>query len=58
MAVGVAIERLDRNPGTQINAGVALHLGRDFADHSAQRPDQRRVGALGDSHRKTELATD
>jgi hypothetical protein len=58
MAVGVTVERLDRNPGTQINAGIALHLGRDLADHSAQRADQRRVGALGNSHRKTELATD
>ena len=56
VSVGVAFERLHRHPGPQVDAGVALHLGRDVADHPAERADQRRTGSLRDRHLQAQIA--
>ena len=49
MPRGVPFERLNRNPGAQVDSGVAMHFSRDLADHSAQCPYQGGVTALGDT---------
>ena len=51
-------ERFHRHTGTQVDSGVALHLGGDVADHPAERPDQRCAGALRDRHVQSEITAD
>ncbi len=58
MPVRVAFQRFHRHAGTQVDSGVALHLGGDIADHPAERPDQRCAGAFRDRHVQSEIATD
>ena len=54
----VSFQRLDRDAGAEVDPVVALHLGGDLADHTAERADERRVGALGDGHVEAELPAD
>ena len=56
--VGVAFQRFHRHTGTQVDPGVALHLGGDIADHPAERPDQWCAGAFRDRHVQSEITTD
>ena len=58
MPVGVAFQRFHRHTGTQVDSGVALHLGGDVADHPAERPDQWCAGAFRDRHVQSEITTD
>ena len=58
MPVGVTFQRFDRHPGTQVDSGVALHLGGDIADHPAQRAHQRRTRSFRDRHVQPEITTD
>ena len=56
--VRVSFQRLHRDPEAQVDAVVPLHLGGDPADHTAERADERRVGALGDGDLEAELPAD
>src|SRR5580692_10364770 len=58
MPLRVALQRLDRDAGAQIDSRIALHLGRNIADHSSESAGQRTAGTLGDSNGEPELATD
>ena len=58
VSVCVSFERLHRNPGTQVDPGVTLHLGGDVTDHTAERADQRCAGPLRDGHVQPEIAAD
>ena len=57
VTVTVTVEAVHRHAGAQVDPGLDLHLRGDVADHTAERADQRRLAALGDRHRKVEVAT-
>ena len=41
VSVRVSFQRLDRDSGAKVDSSVALHLGGDLADHTAESADQR-----------------
>ena len=55
MAACVALHRQHRDPGAEINTGLALYLGGDAADHSAQWTAQRVWAAFSDGYLKLEV---
>jgi hypothetical protein len=58
VSVGITFEGLDRHTGTQIDPGIALHLGGDVADYSAECADEWCTGAFRDRYVQPEITAD